>query len=355
MNRTPADVELGPAVHNAPSDQRQILCLTGGGYRGLYTACILEALEDKAQRPLGEVFDVIAGTSVGGLIAVALALGTPAATIRQAIETHGPRIFDRRIRIGRLHLGLSNPLKALYRAKYPQEPFRQAIDALLPDAGERRFDAIEKPLLVAAVETQSGSPHLIRSAGLAGPAASEFAVRDALLATTAAPTFFPPHRVKDRTYVDGGLIANAPDLIAVSDAAKHLGSTLDDLRVLSIGTAGAPHEITKPGRAPGLLSWLVARGLVQLTLSAQETLAVQQCRVLLGERYVRIDHHPEAADQAVLTLDNADTTATEALKRAATATIDALNTTHRAAVRRLLSHTATERRRPVQAAQSPTR
>ena len=56
--------------------QRQILSLSGGGYRGLYTVRVLEALEAKARRPLTEVFDVIAGTSVGGLIAVALALGT---------------------------------------------------------------------------------------------------------------------------------------------------------------------------------------------------------------------------------------------------------------------------------------
>lgn len=347
MSCPPADIELGPAVHSAPSEQRQILSLSGGGYRGLYTVRVLEALEAKARRPLTEVFDVIAGTSVGGLIAVALALGTPATSIRQAIETHGPLIFDRRVRIGQWRLRVSNPFKALYRAKYSQGPLRKAINGMLPQDGARRFDAIDKPVVIAAVDAQSGIPHLIRSAGLAGTSASTFTVLDALLATSAAPTFFPSHRIQDRTYVDGGLIANAPDLIAVSETVKHLGSALNELRVLSVGTAGVPYKIDRARRAPGLLPWLMARGLVQLTLSAQETLAVEQCQVLLGERYLRIDHLSEAADRRTLTLDNASSKARGALERAAKCSIDALHTQHRATIRRILSHQASERHRPL--------
>lgn len=109
-------IELGPAHHQVPSDQRQILCLSGGGYRGLYTAIVLEALEERAGRPLAEHFDVIAGTSVGAWIAAALALRVPASKVHTAITEHGPAIFDRRLGTRRFRLPLRNPLPPLYRA-----------------------------------------------------------------------------------------------------------------------------------------------------------------------------------------------------------------------------------------------
>ena len=80
---------------------------------------------------------------------------------------------------------------------------------------------------------------------------------------------------------------------------RWLGCEVGDLRVLSIGTAGAAPTSGWSSRAPGLVEWLVRRGLVQLTLSAQEQLAVDQCGVLLGERYLRLDHAPRSGGSAV--------------------------------------------------------
>ena len=335
---SPNDVELGPARLAVPSDQRQILCLSGGGYRGLYTALVLEELEAKAKRPLHSVFDVISGTSVGGLIAAGLAMKIPAREIRAGIEKHGESIFDRRIGFGSFRIGVTNPLKSLYRAKYPQGPLGRAIDAIFEKTATSALDSIETPLLLVAVNTRTGAPLLIRSNGLAGGGASGLTLRDSLLATAAAPTFFPPHRVGGDTYVDGGLIANAPDLVAVTETIKNLGCDARNLRVLSVGTASTPHEIPSMGHAPGLLSWLIARGLVQLTLSAQEELAVDQCRVLLGDRYLRLDSNPPAADQSKIGLDKADAAATKLLSDAAEASIETFKGEHRAAIRRFLSH-----------------
>ena len=330
--------ELGHALHNAPSDQRQILCLSGGGYRGLYTTCILEALEAKADCPASDMFDVLSGTSVGGLVAAALAVDVPAQDIRNAMAAHGRFIFDQRIGVGRWRLPLTNPLKPLYRAKYRQAPLIAAIDDLLAEHASATLDTIDKPLLLVSVDVHTGAPFVMRSRGLAGHDASTISLKDALLATAAAPTYFPPHALDQRTLIDGGLIANAPDLVAVTETIKNLGTQLADVRVLSVGTAGAPHQINSVGRSPGLLPWLVARGLFQLTLSAQETLAVDQCSVLLGERYLRLDDVPPAADQRRIGLDRAGPSATAALERAASRTIERLANDYQGPIRRFISH-----------------
>lgn len=332
------ELELGQALHNTPTDQRQILCLTGGGYRGLYTSCVLEALEDKAGCAASDMFDVLSGTSVGGLVAAALAVDVPASNIRSAMAAHGRFIFDQRIGVGRWRLPITNPLKALYRAKYRQAPLVDAIDDLLGERASATLDTIDKPLLLVSVDVHTGGPFIMRSKGLVGRDASTVSLKDALLATAAAPTYFPPHALNQHTLIDGGLIANAPDLVAVTDTVKNLGVSLGDVRVLSVGTAGVPHQINSVGRSPGVLSWLVARGLFQLTLSAQETLAVEQCSVLLGDRYLRLDDVPPEADQRRIGLDRAGPDATAALERAAARTVDQLAGDYQGPIRRFLSH-----------------
>lgn len=341
-----SELELGSAQHQVPSDQRQILCLSGGGYRGLYTALVLEALEEWAKRPLTEVFDVIAGTSIGGLIAAALALNMPAASIRATIEAHGPAIFDQRAGWGRFRLPVRNPIRALYRARYSQRPLRQAIDVIFGAGANILLSSVSTPLIMPAVNLRTGAPVVLLSAGLAGKGASDLGLRDALLATSAAPAFFPPHRAARGTFVDGGLVANAPELVAVTETIRRLGCQLDDVRVLSVGTAGSPHATRRPDGAPGVIAWLVARGLVQLTLSAQEQLAVDQCGVLLRERYLRLDHLPAPADRARIGLDEVTEASTEALHRAAEITINALSGSNRSAIRRFLSHRSQGPRRP---------
>ena len=344
---TNGEVELGPARLRAPTDYRQLLCLSGGGYRGLYTALVLEALEEKAERPLADVFDVVAGTSIGALIAAGLALRVPAGKLRQAVETHGPRVFDRRIRCGRIRFPIQNRLRPLYRARYSQRPLRDAIDEILGRDGRRPFSKVRAPLLVCAVEVRSGAPRLLRSAGLAGSQASDLCLRDGLLASAAAPTYFPPHRVGSRAFVDGGLVANAPDLAAVAEAVRHLPCRLHDVRVLSIGTAGLPHATRLADRSPGLVKWLVRHGLVQLTLSAQERLAVDHSSVLLGDRYLRLDHTPGPSDRALIGLDKVTGASTGALRRAAEDTVATFSESNLPALRRFLSHRSRPRSSPV--------
>src|SRR5258707_15736584 len=77
----------------------QILCISGGGYRGLYTAALLEELEKRAGKPLAQVFDLIAGTSIGGVLGIGLAAQIPAATFRKTFEENGATNFPRAYQI----------------------------------------------------------------------------------------------------------------------------------------------------------------------------------------------------------------------------------------------------------------
>lgn len=341
------NLELGRPELGTPTERRQILCLSGGGYRGLYTSLVLEELERKARRPLADVFDVVAGTSIGGLIAAGLALGIGAGDIREAIETHGPRIFDPCIRWGRFRLPVRNPARALVRSRYPQGPLRNAIEVLLGKGADQPLSCITTPLIISAVDVRTATPQLLLSAGLAGKRASDLPLRDGLLGTSAAPTYFPPHRVQGRVLVDGGLIANAPDLVAVVEAVRNLACPLDEVRVLSVGTAGSPQRVPSAGRAPGIVVWLLRKRLVQLTLSVQEQLAVDQCGVLLRNRYLRLDYAPSPEEAAALRLDRASDACKATLQRGAKETIATFSGSNRTAIRRFLAHQARPRRGPI--------
>ena len=316
-------LELGRVAR--PRTRRHVLCLSGGGYRGLYTAAVLEELEQRAGDGLGTFFDVVAGTSIGAVIAAGVALDVPVARIRQAIERRGPEVFDARLRLGRKRLPVRNRLRALYRARYAQRPLREVIEEVFGATANKPLSKIGKPLAVCAVQIDQSSPRILVSRGLSTSGASDMALKDALLSTTAAPTYFPTHRVRERLYVDGGLIANAPDLVAVAETLRRFGCRLEDVWALSVGTAAAAHRAPRSARGAGLLEWIVWKGLVQMTLSAQEQLAVDQCGVLLADRYVRVDHPTAESDRRHLRLDSASEESTRILRCAARATVDSLN------------------------------
>ena len=100
----------------------------------------------------------------------------------------------------------------------------------------------------------------------------------------------------------------------------------------------ASHATGVNTKAPGLLTWLVQLGLVQLTLSAQEQLAVKQSAVLLRDRYLRLDYSHDGTGRLDLRLDVVSDASIDALQCAADATIHTFSATNRAAIRRFLSH-----------------
>ena len=119
---------------NAPGDGKffRILSLDGGGIRGVFPAAFLARLEDHLEHPIGRYFDLIAGTSTGGIIAIGLGLGLSAADILKLYAEQGPAIFDQE------HGGIGNWVRQKLRGiahllitKHSSEPLRRALEGVL--------------------------------------------------------------------------------------------------------------------------------------------------------------------------------------------------------------------------------
>lgn len=304
---------------------RHLLALSGGGYRGLFTARSLELLEAQAGGPLRERFDLIGGTSIGGIVGIAIACGIPATTIIAQFADHGARIFRTDLR----------RLGGLTGARYPAKPLRVAIEAILGAWAKKPFAEIPAAVLVVAIDEQQGRPKVFRSNRLAPGAGDQTAILDVAMATSAAPTFFPPHSIEGRIYVDGGLVANAPDLVVATEAMRCFGAALSDLRVLCVGTAGSP----RVGRAkgdPGVVGWLTRHRLVEMTIDAQAVLAADQLQQLGIGRILRIDATPRDP----ITLDDASPAAATQLRALADGAIAAARQSRAADFNLFLGHRA---------------
>lgn len=306
------DLSTAADARPADADRRrvQILALSGGGYRGLYSASVLEHVEAHYGLRTSGRFDLLVGTSIGGLIAAALSLDIPAAVISAKIAEHGPRIFKRR--------RVWTKLKQLaVRAPYSGSALRAAVlETIGQDRAGQPLASLDKPLAICAVNFTHGRPEILRSRGLAGAGASQVSLVDAVLASAAAPTYFPPRRIATDLLIDGGLIANAPELVGVSEACGYLHHAFERLYVLAIGTAARRQgaALGSIGQ-PSTLGWMVRRGLFQATLGAQEALAASQCAILLGDRYYRVDNEPgQSQVAAIRDLDRTSMEATETLR-----------------------------------------
>lgn len=301
-------VDPNAKVGRRPS-RRQLLALSGGGFRGLFMARLLERIEEKFKLRIIDRFDLVAGTSVGALIATAVAQGIPAATVRKEFETRGEKIFRR---------GLFTPLRRLVSAPYSADAISETLDALFEPQANLLDQPIEGQalrLLVTAVDVHAHRTRVIGGKGLGDNEPAGITLREAVLASAAAPTYFPARQSGGRLLVDGGLVANAPEWIALAYGRKRLATPLEDLYLLGIGTAAPdPASTTAGNPGKGIFGWLLStRGLVQLTLNSQEDLTVRQVTALAGDRYLRVDARPSPEQAKYLALDRADTKARKTL------------------------------------------
>lgn len=284
------------------STRFQILSLSGGGFRGLHVARILEIIEEKTASRAADHFDLIGGTSIGGIIALALALEIPAKKIRELLEEVGPTLFPKSppdfSEAKRLfsHSSLKN--KALHfirhwRALCAESNSTQSswydptpLAAVLGSEeffGKRKIADLLHPVIVPAVNYSTGLPKFFKTDHHQSFTFDrDLYVKDVALGTSAAPVYFPAHKINDWRIVDGGLIANDPTQVAVHEAMMFFGirpplfgddsTGNDDLRVLSIGTLAQKHfaNVASPLNL-GLLEW--GTGAFELAASAQEAMS----------------------------------------------------------------------------------
>ena len=174
-----------------PGDRNElyrILCLDGGGIRGVFPAAFLARLEEHLEYPIGRYFDLIAGTSTGGIIAIGLGLGLSASDILKLYEERGPAIFDQH------HGAIRNWFRQRWRSachwfgsKYEATQLRAALDDIL---GERRLGESMTRLLIPAWHPVLERVYIYKTAHHSRLETDfrQLAV-DAAMATAAAPTF----------------------------------------------------------------------------------------------------------------------------------------------------------------------
>lgn len=293
----------------------QILSLSGGGFRGLYTAEILARLEAEAGEPLARRFDLIAGTSIGGILALALACEIPASKLVSLFEFDGPQIFKRRGLWGWLSRHsqiVDGYLYGLFRSRYDAAGLTTALNNTFQS---HRLEHCLHPVIVPAVNYSTGTARLFKT-----PHHADFrndwerSLVDIARATSAAPVFFPHHVIDGQIYVDGGLIANAPALLALQEAEIFFGQSPGDVHVLSIGTIGANATTSNASVLnKGVVPW--GRSLFSLTIAAQERLLNQMLTHRLTEaRHLHIDTRLEKDQADDVGLDMVTPAAIQALK-----------------------------------------
>lgn len=288
LHDRPVNASSQPSALPPRRETFKVLSLAGGGFLGLYTACVLEALEARAGRPLARCFDLIAGTSIGGILALALAFEVPMSRLVRFFDEHGTEVFSTRA----LPVGPMSRLLDLTRSvlgpKYSGDALRELLEAEL---GDRTLAQALHPLVIPAVEVNRcrtkifKTPHVVASAG-------DGALRavDVAMATSAAPAYFPAQRIGERLYADGGLFAVAPDQVALHEIEHFMGIDLAQVSMLSIGTGAAQYRPSEGVRDDaGAVGWLNEGRLVLTLISVQQQHVQAMLEDRLGERYVRLD------------------------------------------------------------------
>jgi len=280
----------------------RILSLDGGGIRGVFPAAFLARLEEHLDHPIGAYFDLIAGTSTGGIIAIGLGLGLSAREILRLYEERGPAIFDQH------HGYVANWIRQRCRSllhwwgsKYEAHELRAALTGIL---GERRLGESRTRLLVPAWHPVLERVYLYKTAHHPRLETDyRQSALDAAMATAAAPTFLPPHSTSDQLeLVDGGVWANNPIGAAVVEAVGILGWPADRLKVLSIGTIT---DVMAPSKWHGKLP--MAARITRLFMAGQSHSALGTAKIITGDGH---DHRAiwrinQTAPQGRYTLDNA--------------------------------------------------
>lgn len=286
-----------------PKDRTfKILSLDGGGIKGIYTAELLHRCEETLGRgePVARYFDMIAGTSTGGIIALGLGLGISTADITAFYRDDGRKIFP--------------PLPGRWLAKARQwvmwrflgpklahEELEKALqhrfeDHLLGESAARLvIPAFMMPKTEIAVfktdhHKDFRNDHLTPMWKVAR-------------STSAAPTYLKGHEHEEsgRIFIDGGVWANNPVMVALVDALTAYDLTPEQIEVFSIGTGNAPFELSRPDVFGGMWAW---KEVIKAAMFLTTDNATAQAKLLLGpDRCLRLE---PAGKDALVEMDDYD-------------------------------------------------
>jgi patatin-like phospholipase/acyl hydrolase len=298
----------------------RVLAIDGGGIRGLIPALVLSELERRAGRRVFELFDLIAGTSTGGILACALCApdALPASELVKLYEEEGPEIFDRSI------FQRVRSAEGLLDEKYDDTALDRALERFL---GHKRLSETRPDLIVPSYDTALPGPYFFKTTkAKETPETDDFPLSVVARATSAAPTYFEPVGTGDKALVDGGVFATNPAMCAFAEVLNEV--TIRQVVLLSLGTGERTHRRSFDEiKDWGLAMW--ARPILDVVFDGvSDAVNYQLERVLTGERYWRIqteltlasDELDDASDENLARLRRQ----AEELVRARSADLDAV-------------------------------
>ena len=262
----------------------RILSLDGGGARGIYPAQVLSRIEPTYDVKIRDCFDLIVGTSTGSILAGAAATAIPMDTVVNLFDAHAQRIFKK---------SLLRP--GLFRSRYSTKPLEKVIRTYIP---ETTLGNLSAALMITSSDISTGGVHVFKSCYLMDLGETyvrdrDVLLSDAILASCAAPTYFDPSTVGQYLLADGGLWANNPSIIAVTEAISKFDKDIREIQVLSIGT-GRVREMYTKRKSWGFLTGWGNKKLISCLLNVQSQASSNMASLLLKEQYLRLD--PEIGD-----------------------------------------------------------
>lgn len=297
---------------------RRILCIDGGGSRGIIPAHILAHIEEQIGKPICQLFDLIAGTSTGGILALALTKpdvsGLPEYTARRLCniyEQEIPRIFQ-------------NPRSwwgNLLTSKYKSTAFKQVVQECF---GDCKLNSVLCDILIPCFDMEHRMPYMFRSRLARLQSEHDFFLRDVALATSATPTLFAPvhlPRSSDDRFialVDGGVFANNPAVCALAELKSMFPGEKEDYFVVSLGTGKSLRPLTPELLGLwGYVRW--SRPMLELVFESISEAVHEQMKFLLpatdAQRYFRLQIDiPQSSSHAI---DSASVSDLQVLRRAA--------------------------------------
>lgn len=305
-----------------------LLSIDGGGIKGLYSIVVLDQIEKKFNIEIAKHVNIISGTSIGGIIALAIAAKKTPSEIIDFFWGHGAQIFPSNF--------LQRGWKSIISFVWSRNSNKNLIVTLKDFFGEdtRLGDIKDMAVCIPSVNLRTGKAKVFKT-----PhhneiyLDAEYRIWEVALATSAAPYYLPIAEIsspKSRNikeyYVDGGLWGNNPSLVAVTEALTYSKTTsclndidinIGDLNLLSIGNISSGMGSIPCATNKGLLPW--NKKLILLPLSSQSDSTSNITRLLFkhnGGKYLRIEHQGNTIPKE-FELDRADRKTMETIEELA--------------------------------------
>jgi patatin-like phospholipase/acyl hydrolase len=277
----------------------RVLAIDGGGIRGLIPALVLTELERRAGRRTFELFDLIAGTSTGGILACALCAPDPlpAAELVRLYDEEGPKIFDRSL------FQRIRSAEGLVDEKYDDAALDRALERFLE---HKRLAETRPDLIVPSYDAALPGPYFFKTTkARETPDSDDFPLSIVARATSAAPTYFEALGTGDKALVDGGVFATNPAMCAFAEVLNREDVSPRDVVLLSLGCGERTEKHSFDEiKDWGLVRW--ARPILDVVFDGvSDAVNYQLERVLSPERYWRLqveltlasDHLDDASEE----------------------------------------------------------